>query len=281
METLRIAHISDLHFSKISFSPTQFFSKRWLGNLNMLLKRRHLFQTEELFALPSFFRQHLIDYVIITGDLSTTGQSQEFAQAKRLVKQFEKEGLKVAVIPGNHDHYTKYGWKKRLFYTFFPNPSMQQQGISCSDLNPFWTLVSLDTAAASSLFSSNGFFHKSLESKLFSLLSSIPQKKQILLINHFPLFEHEQASKILKRSQSLRALLNQFPNVRLYLHGHTHNSCVADLRINQLPIVLDSGSVAQSGRGFWNLIELQPCGAKVQAFEHLYKLREEWHWSFS
>lgn len=268
MEKIRIAHISDLHFSNICLSPTQFFSKRWIGNFNLLFRRKAEFDKESLKALPEFFCKQGIDFVLITGDLSTTGQKREFAQAKDFIQSLRSQGLKVVAVPGNHDHYTMRGWKSKLFFDYFPDDQLKKDGVSVIQLTNSWTIVALDSAVATSLNSSQGLFSEGLERNLFSVLSSICAKKHVLLMNHFPLFEHQHPTKTLQRSSHLRELLKKFPNVKLYLHGHTHSHCIANLRANGLPIIVDSGSTAHRLRGTWNLLELSDNMVNIQAFKN-------------
>ncbi|HNA62745.1 MAG TPA: metallophosphoesterase, partial [Rhabdochlamydiaceae bacterium] len=118
---IKIAHISDLHFSNWDWNPSQFFSKRWLGNLNFLFGRQRHFAHERLKSLPTLFRNHGISHVMITGDLTTTSSLGEFEKAREFVEALEAVGLKVFVIPGNHDQYTKRAHKDQLFYNYFPS----------------------------------------------------------------------------------------------------------------------------------------------------------------
>ena len=79
---IRIAHISDLHFSKFSLSPAQFFSKQWLGNMNLLFNRSNQYLNERPFSLIPEFKDKGITHVIISGDLTTTSTPQEYKIAK-------------------------------------------------------------------------------------------------------------------------------------------------------------------------------------------------------
>lgn len=193
MDRIRIAHISDLHFAKFSFSPFQFFSKRWVGNFNHILSRKWKYPNARLDSLLPLFQELEINLIVVTGDVSTTSLKGEFQKAKAFLETFEKEGIKVISVPGNHDHYTRGAWKKKRFYRTFSalegyGCSLKDDGVGAVDLNDSWTLVALDTALATSFTSSKGLFSEEQEEKLHTLLSSIPAKRQILLVNHFPLF---------------------------------------------------------------------------------------------
>jgi 3',5'-cyclic AMP phosphodiesterase CpdA len=274
-EKMRIAHLSDLHFSKISLRPSQFFSKRWLGNLNLIFSRKREFVTERLSSLVGLFQDLKVDYVLVTGDLTTTSLEEEFAQALAFFKELNGVGIEVFCLPGNHDHYTKKAYKKKLFYSYFSSNfsssstwcDLQERGLAIKQLMEGWWLIVLDTALATSLTSSQGFFSPELENLLFQELSSISEKDKVIIANHFPFFHNDDPRKALKRGHSLMQQVQRFPNIKFYLHGHTHRQCIADLRPNHLPVILDSGSTSHRDRGSWNLLEIDQRRSLVQAFQ--------------
>ncbi len=275
----RLAHISDLHFSRLTWNPSQFLSKRWLGNLNLLLARRHTFDPDGLTTLFPIFHEKKVDAVLITGDLTSTSHKEEFLQAQEFVQNLRKEKFQVFTLPGNHDHYTQGAFREKRFYQFFDatypsaeSPlgplSLKDDQLTATFLGHKWWLVALDTALATSLLSSNGYFSFDLEQKLERALKQIPDDHNVILINHFPLFCNESQRKSLLRREALQKLLERFPRIRLFLHGHTHRQCIADLRASNLPILLDSGSAAQKKGGTWNLIDITPQGCSVEVFKN-------------
>lgn len=286
---LRLAHLSDLHFSKVTWNPTQFFCKRWLGNLNLLLSRKRHFTPKYLHCLKSVFEELKVNAVVITGDLSSTSLDQEFELAKAFIDQLKANGIQVFAIPGNHDHYTKRAYQTKRFYTFFdsiyPSSShlpydLKEDGLAATYLRDNWWLFSLDTALATALLLSSGCFSEKLEKTLEEALQAIPSSHQVILMNHFPLFSSESARKELVRKEALQALLERFPKVRLYLNGHTHRHTVADLRASNLPIFLDSGSTTQRNQGTWNLIDLYPTKCLIKVFKRSKKEASD-HWESS
>jgi Icc protein len=270
---MRIAHLSDLHFSKLTFGLGQFFSKRWLGNLNLLLTRKKEFATERLFLLPQMVKELGVTHLVVTGDLSTTSFDAELAQASELIKLFQELGIETFVIPGNHDHYTASSSKKKSFYNFFEPTfsaesihSLREDRISVKKLGSGWWIVGLDTASAMPLISSQGIFSEELEQKLIEAISALPKSDRVILANHFPFFEQDPPRKRLIRAQALKKLIQATPQIKIYLHGHTHRHCIADLRPSGLPLVLDSGSTAKREGGTWNLIDLTPTACSIQPF---------------
>lgn len=276
----RLAHISDLHFSNLSWNPCQFFSKRWLGNLNLLLARRHTFDPESLTTLFPVFHEREVDAVLITGDLTSTSHEQEFLQAKQFIENLQNEKFNVFTLPGNHDHYTQSAYQHKLFYQFFnatyappSDPvsalSLKENGMTAAYFGHGWWLFALDTALATSLFSSNGYFSSELEKTLETALQELPEDHHVILMNHFPLFANESQRKSLFRKEALKRILERFPKIKLFLHGHTHRHCIADLQSSNLPIVLDSGSAAQKNAGTWNLIDIYKDGCSVEVFKNI------------
>lgn len=269
---MRIAHISDLHFFKISTGLSQFFSKRWVGTLNLIFNRKGDFSSKRLYALLKPLKEKEVAAVIISGDLTTTSLKEEFLIAKQFVDCLQKEKIEVYSIPGNHDHYTKRAFQKRLFYRYFPAEhskdfpfNLIQHGVTAKRLLPKWWLVLLDTTLATSLTSSGGNFSETTEEALKALLSTIPPTEKILLVNHFPFFQYDKPKRWLRRGHRLEQLIQAHPNIQLYLHGHTHRRCLADLRGNRFPLILDSGS-ASHRFGSWSLLDLNETRCTVQVF---------------
>jgi 3',5'-cyclic AMP phosphodiesterase CpdA len=272
VSSLKLAHISDLHFSNWDWNPLQFFSKRWLGNLNFLLGRRRIFSYERLAALPALFKEKGISHVLVTGDLSTTSSPAEFKKAQEFIETLQSAGLQVYCIPGNHDQYTRTAYKQQLFYDYFPTQwdgssyDLKEHGMTAKKLSDTWWLVGLDTALATSWFFSSGLFSEKTERNLVEFLSQLSAGDQVLLFNHFPFFQHESPRKRLMRGNALRKILERFPQIKIYCHGHTHRQCLADLRASQLPIIFDSGSTVHRARGSWHELTLSPENLTAQVY---------------
>jgi 3',5'-cyclic AMP phosphodiesterase CpdA len=268
---MRIAHISDLHFSSWDWNISQFFSKRWLGNLNSLLSRYNDFDYARLEPLPHLLKSLDVSCVIITGDLSTTSAPAEFTAAKKLTKEIEDQGIEVLCIPGNHDHYTKESYQERHFYDYFSNSwdigNLEDDGVSAKRLDSGWWIVGLDTALATSWFYSTGYFSPRTDKALRDLLQNLPAQDSILLVNHFPFFQHESPRKQLVRGRALQKLIEENPQIKIYCHGHTHRRCLAPLQSSSLPLILDPGSTSHRKNGGWYLIELQKKSTLIQHYE--------------
>ncbi|MDN3506777.1 MAG: metallophosphoesterase [Simkaniaceae bacterium] len=276
---MRIAHISDLHFGSVSFSPLQFFSKRWLGNLNFLLTRKKDFLYNRLIELIDFFKEEGVTHVVITGDLSVTSRKKEFKMAKRYIDLLKKEGLEVFTVPGNHDHYTKQSYRKKSFYNHF-NPhfdkdcpyNLKEHQVSYTQLSEGLWLLGIDTAKATSLISSQGHFSEEIEKNLINALKEIPEGDNVILVNHFPIFCNDSEKKQLEGKEQLKDLMAKNPQIFLYLHGHTHRQTVADLRGSDLPIISDSGSTPLRKNGACHLLTIGDNTVQL----NVYRYNTEW-----
>jgi len=272
---MRFAHISDLHFGSVTLSPFQFFSKRWAGNFNYLFLRKKHFCYDRLLELIDLFKEKGITHVFVTGDLTVTSRRKEFKQARRFFQMLKEEGISVFTIPGNHDHYTKTAYRKKKFYRFF-DPlfdkecpfNLKDHKVSYTKVKEGLWVVGLDTAVATSLTSSEGYFSPETEENLEKVLQEIPKDDWVILLNHFPFFQNDPEKKQLIRAPLLKKLIAKFPNILLYLHGHTHRQIVADLRPNDLPIISDSGSTSFEKDGACHLFAFDDNAIQLDVFRY-------------
>lgn len=274
---MKIAHISDLHFAKMSYNPFQLFTKRIIGNLNYLYNRRKLHKVSKCYDLLPLFKDLGVDLVVITGDFSTTSYKKEFELARSYLRQLQGMGMDVVIVPGNHDNYTSSAYTHKLFYQFLGSVvdfdsdepfsySLNKDLIQVRKIDGYW-LIMLDTTLSTPLIYSNGVFQKKLEKRLSLVLDKIPQNEKVIIVNHFPLFKQDGKLKDLKRVENLQAITKKHPNILFYLHGHTHRHSIADLRGSHFPIVMDAGSMSLSKTSRWNLLDLTDGKIDIQVFE--------------
>ena len=269
--SFRLAHLSDLHFSKVDKDFKQFFSKRWIGNLNFLLRRKKDFDYTILNSMPSLLQKEKVQLVLLSGDLTCTSSDFEFRMASEFTQKLQAAGLEVAVIPGNHDHYTKESYRKKTFYEFFSSAqgshpwNLKKDRLSLKQLSKEWWLILLDTTLATPLLCSHGNFSSDLEKSLEEALKSIPPNSHVIIANHFPI-DRKKWRPALQRKEAFLNLLKRHPEVKCYLHGHDHQSNIIDLREQGLPIAVDSGSSTHSKSGSWSLLECKPNSCSFTPF---------------
>lgn len=329
---MRIAHVSDFHFTHLTWNPLRLLSKRFLGNLNWILNRKKHFFEHQLGPLPELFEELGVDLLLLGGDFSTTALPKEFKKATSFIGLFKQPWI---ATPGNHDRYTRRSCRSGRFYRYFPSSKKEVQdpvdfftqkdhrievhkiapinrggkkGSICASeaqpdqseairvsggnsntiaprgridmakpqqadcslftapVNNNWRVITLDTAQAAHWGSSEGRFSEKLEEYLKEVLTLIPKEESIILLSHYPFFQNDVPKHNLIRGEALQKILHDNPQIRLYLHGHTHRHTIADLQVSNLPIVLDSGSCAQGRKGAWNLIDLQDNGCTISTY---------------
>ncbi len=265
---MRLAHVSDFHYTHLTWNPFRLFSKRFFGHFNWIFNRDKEFSPSQVDALPELFRALQVDLVLLGGDFTTSSMEEEFKRASGFVKNISQPWI---AIPGNHDHYTYRSHRKRTYYKYFSNSSptcysLNQDGIEGHKIAPNTWVIALDTSRPRPPASSTGLFSETLEANLEKLLREIPSGESVLLFNHYPFFQNDEPKHNLERGEALEKLIRRHPQIRLYLHGHTHRHTIADLQPNGLPIILDSGSCAQGPKGAWNLIDLDEKGCRVSPY---------------
>ncbi|MBS0625759.1 MAG: metallophosphoesterase [Verrucomicrobia bacterium] len=271
---MRIAQISDFHFTRLSWNPFRLFSKRILGYINWLTARHNVFSEEILEPLPALLKELEVDLLLLGGDFSTTALPQEFEVAARFVK---KISIPWTAIPGNHDVYTYRSYRNKIFYRYFKNKrepiehpadffTLAEHQIEVKRLDGTYWLISLDVARATNLYSSRGHFSEKLEERLHEVLSLIPSESSILILSHYPFFQTDVFRHTLKGGEKIEAILKKDPRIKIFLHGHTHRNTIADLQPSGFPLILDSGSCTQTDRASWNLIDLNSEGCRVENY---------------
>ena len=257
---MRIAHLSDFHYTKLTANPFRLFPKRIFCHLNWLLFRKKSFSFDQVDQLPSLFQKLKVDLILLGGDMTSSALPQEFLLAKNFLQNLKSTWI---AVPGNHDHYSPKSLPENQGIC---TSKLLSDGVDVSQIAPSWWVVSLDTSCPNSITSSRGLFSLTSEEKLREALSKIPSNDRIILLNHYPFFNQDDPKRSLTRASHLEALIQKYPNIALYLHGHTHRHSVADLRPSQLPIVLDSGSCSMKS-GTWNLIDIQEKGCSITPYQ--------------
>lgn len=238
-------------------------SKTWIGNANLLLKRGKILQPIDAETFGHFLQKIGVELVLISGDLSTTSQPQEFKQAKNFIQTLETMGILVLKVPGNHDHYTKKAFKKKLFYRFLENTSLassklfgdlKEQSIEHYCIHN-QHIILLDLASHTPWFTAYGTFSEKIEQSLCSILKTIPKDAKLLVVGHFPILEKEGVFKTsLKQANRLFHIFNDYSHVT-YLHGHDHHFNV--VAIDPHFYQIDAGSLSDIKKGSFCLIDTE------------------------
>lgn len=260
MKPIRIAQLSDLHLTSISYNPFRLLSKRLLGTLNYLFKRKNVFSKKQIDALPSLLKTLNLDWIFLGGDFTTTALPKEFAMAQEFVKALPAPWI---AVPGNHDHYTQTAYHTKRFYKALEqSPSL----VNVRQLNENWYVVTLDTARATWSHVATGLFSQKIEKEFIEALQSIAPEASILVLNHYPFFQHGLARHRLKRGKVLQQIIEKDLRIKAYLHGHTHQHIIADLQPSSLPLILDSGSCADSKKGTFHILTIDDTQIEIDVY---------------
>lgn len=263
---VRLAHLSDIHFFQMDKGIAQLFSKNWFGIVNFFLRRKSEFDYSLLEQCLSLLIETKVPLALISGDISCTSSWKEFAKGELFIKKLENLGIESFVLPGNHDTYTKKSLRENRFYRSFPS-SLAHQKVYTKQLSDYWWLIALDTTLPTPPLCCHGSFSKHLEEELEKALLNLPQGVNIILANHFPL-SVDGKGKALKGEEALLNLCKRHPNIRLYLHGHTHKQTIYDGRSEGLPILVDAGSVVHKFEGGWHLIDCEKDSCTIVPFRY-------------
>lgn len=264
---MRIAHLSDIHFFKFDFRPKTFFTKSILATFNYLINRRKNKVEFEITQIPNILKENKVSHVVITGDFTTTSNHKEYNEARNFILSLKEKGFKVLTLPGNHDTYTKKAALSKRFHHRLSTPTeFREHAIYSESFTPDYEWICLDTTIATPLWSSQGFFSKTLQEKLTQKLNSIPKDRPIIIVNHFPILSNKkrpQRHQMIRR-EHLRELLKQYPNVKIYLCGHTHLSEIIEGR----PLILNSGSLTLTQGGSFHIMNLEKDSVEVETFSY-------------
>lgn len=280
----RIAHLSDLHYH-VAPSARQALSKRALGLLNLYVKGRVSHFSAEVAGMAiQAVLAAAPDAVAITGDLTALATEAEFEAARRGLAPL-LDALPTAIIPGNHDYYTRGsrdgGRIERHFGAWMRGADSGGGGepIRYPTVHRFGDVTLLGLNPCRPHVGSSGLVRPDELERLREILAA-PRRdgeSRVLMI-HYPLLgidakPIDRWTRRLNGRDALIDLLAEHP-VDLVIHGHDH------VRYhNRLPraaggvtYVVNSGSAAFAPRpglpvpASFNIYTLD--GGRVAHIEH-------------
>lgn len=240
---IQILHISDLHF----FSPSlqSLFEKakdhllpatlRTYGNFTFNPYRYLKNDLLDLLArnisqMPANTRPA---YILNTGDLTAIGSESEFKKAQNRLSILQKRlpDAKQITLAGNHDFYTRRSTLvAQQLYSSWLSPqeakSFYQTRLSSYSLDKDWELILLDLSPQQAHGKAFGVFEPSLAKSLETKLQSL-KSKNILIAAHWPFTAMHKKANELQGKEHLEKILSSFPQVKGYMHGHTHHPSIA------------------------------------------------------
>lgn len=261
---MKFVHFGDLHVWSQFFAWRELqYPKRWLGPINLRLKRHKRFPPAyRLPAIDAIIKEET-DIAIYTGDFTSFSLREEFVMASALFERiFEKVGDGFIAIPGNHDRYTEASVRKghlEDYLTFLP-----KERVFTKQLAARITVVGVDHSYPC-LLRSNGIVKDEVHAQLVETMERMKKTNQIvILMGHYPFVtppEHPETweHKLIGEEKMLELVQSFKP--KLYLHGHKHvrwsvrpESCPDTLCLNSGSIgMMSDDPQKQAGYLTWNM----------------------------
>ncbi len=223
--TIRLVHISDIHFWQYAFNPFLLFNKRLLGMASLLVRRARKFRLERVQEVVERVLSLAPDHILITGDLTTTALPVEFRAARQALDPWLRDPSRATVLPGNHDRYTHGALRKRLFEQYFGEFAPEPAYPWLRFLAPDTAILGLDPTRPA-LTARGRLPHRQLERSKELIAGQGSRIRRLIVACHYPVevprpYRQDLASKNLVNSEELgRWLAAVGPH--LYCCGHVH-----------------------------------------------------------
>jgi 3',5'-cyclic AMP phosphodiesterase CpdA len=277
----RLAQVTDPHFRSFEGArPADFFGKRAIGALNILVNRRRKHRMELLDSLRDDLRARTVDHLALTGDLANVSLPSEWQEARRWIAGYGADASAVTVIPGNHDAYVeevvRAGTFERMFAEFQtaelrPGP----EPYPFARLRDGVAVVAVNTCVATGDLGAWGEIGQAQLVRLEALLSApeLVGRTRVLLLHHPPVLHRPPEHRNLRDRSALVALLER-TGAELVLHGHDHRDERATLPGPGgvgIPVV-GAGSASYAGtperRSRYNVYEIEGARGAITALTY-------------
>jgi 3',5'-cyclic AMP phosphodiesterase CpdA len=258
-----LAHLSDPHLAPFRRPHLrELLSKRGLGYINWLRKRRLIHRAEMLAALVADLKQRRPDHITITGDLVNLSLASEFASARDWLGTLG-DSREVTVVPGNHDSYVRpaAGFAERDWVGFMRGdggesfPFVRRRGAVA--------LIGLSTSLPTAPLAATGRLHGDQLARLGELLPKLKREHmfRVILIHHPP-FDGANHFRRLTNARALRDVLREH-GAELVLHGHHHEASLhwlpgPQIRVPMIGVPSASGAPERHNEpAGYNLYEIE------------------------
>jgi 3',5'-cyclic AMP phosphodiesterase CpdA len=241
-----LAHLSDPHLAPLPRPRArELLSKRGLGYINWLRKRRSIHRADVLATVVADLKGRAPDHIAVTGDLVNLSLPGEFEPARAWLQKLG-DPANVSVVPGNHDAYVRAaaGSAQREWDIYMRGdggesfPFVRRRG-------PL-ALIGLSTSLPTLPLAATGRLHGEQLVRLGELLGKLKRETFRVVLIHHPPVEGANYFRRLTNAAALRAVLQEH-GAELVLHGHHHEASLHWLPGPQarIPVVgVPSASVA-------------------------------------
>ena len=220
-----LAHLSDPHLAPLPAPrPGELASKRLLGYLNWVRKRRAIHRRDVLAAIVADVHAARADHIAVTGDLVNIALPAEIENAARWLEALGPPA-QVSLVPGNHDAYVPGAVARctRTWGAYIEGDA----GTRDEDAFPFLrfrgpvALIGVSTAVATGPFMATGRLGARQVARMSALLAASTERFRVVLIHHPP---HAVPKSHFKRLVDAAAFREAIASVgaELVIHGHDH-----------------------------------------------------------
>ncbi len=237
LDPMRIAHLSDPHLLSLSGARAlDFANKRWIGGMNLLIKRGKNHRNEIFEAMVDDLNDADVDHVLCTGDITNLSLEPEFRFAREHFDRLELGPEHVTVLPGNHDAYVQGGVEH--FHRYFGAYCRGDDGWGQGDAR--WpivrmrgrvALIGLSTSLHTPWFTAYGRIGDDQLERLRAILSDdrLDGALRLVAIHHPPVGGHSTSRVRGLHDREAFADVLADAGADLVLHGHEHRDLAGEL----------------------------------------------------
>ena len=222
-----LAHLSDIHLPPL---PTprlaELASKRGLGFINWLRKRRAIHRAETLAAIVADLKAQSPDHIAVTGDLVNLSLSNEFEPARAWLDALGTPN-DVTFVPGNHDAYVHSAADAaRRHWGAYMSGDAGESFPFVRRRGPV-ALVGLSTSLPTPPLAATGRLHGDQLARLGETLAGLGREGafRVVLIHHPPTQGAHRLRRLIDAAE-FRDVLRKH-GAEMILHGHHHVSSLA------------------------------------------------------
>ncbi len=188
------------------------------------------------------------DYLIIPGDITDRGRVAEVEYMVALFKEIEAEGIKVFVVPGNHDVVERNKAQFMIDYADFGyNEALEKDTKSASyvvDLNDEYRLIAIDSTTEGT--GAHSVYEERLQWIAEQGEKAKADGKKLIGMHHQNLLEHMIMSNLVQPNGVVSAKSTNAPEVyaqagiKYVFTGHTHDHDIASYTAADGTVIYDA-----------------------------------------
>jgi Icc-related predicted phosphoesterase len=220
-EEKKIVVLSDVHVMAKSLEGTEFWNTTVQNSRKIAECSQPIFD-----QLVETLKQQKPDLVLITGDLTEGGQLKSHEYVKDKLDELRAAGLKIFVIPGNHDLTGTVDFGE-FYKDFGYSEATAQEGLSyVAEPFPGLTLLGINSGTDGKLS------EETLNFAITQARSATEKGNQIICMMHHALLPHISYANVLISSSNVADWENvreqlACAGIRVVLSGHFHVSDIA------------------------------------------------------